>query len=62
MTEAEQLAWVAGLGKTKPEQARALHELLRYANGDEMSAADREICTRQLARLEAELGWKGRRS
>lgn len=52
MNEAEQLAWVAMLGKTPLEQASSIRELLKHANGDEMSADDRRICVAQLERLE----------
>lgn len=56
MTEQEQLEWVRMLGRTKAQQAAVIFDLLRHANQDRMSAEDRAICRKHLARLNREMG------
>lgn len=54
MTEHEQRRWLATLGPTRERQIAVLCELLRHANIDEMSAADRAIARTHLERLTRE--------
>ena len=57
MTERDQREWVRMLGKTPSQQRLVIADLLRHANEDHMSSADRTICKRQLDRLTRE-PWK----
>ena len=47
-------AWLDGLGTTRAARIVLLKELIRYANGDHMSAEDRVICVDALHRLQQE--------
>ena len=47
-------AWVEGLGTTRTARIVLLKELIRYANGDRMTAEDRVICVNALHRLQQE--------
>ena len=51
MTDYEQQEWIQRLGRTREQQRRAVAELLRFAQQDEMSAADVRICRQWLERL-----------
>ena len=51
MTEPELKSWVSSLGHSTAERMKAIEDLLKHANGDEMSTEDRTICRKTLDRL-----------
>jgi len=51
MTLREEFEWVTSLGDCREARLRAIQHLLRHAHGDQMSAEDRAVCARWLARL-----------
>ena len=53
MSEPEIKAWLSTLAPTTAGRIKMIQDLLRHANGDEMSAEDRTICTSVLLRLES---------
>ena len=55
LSELELSAWVESLGLSDSERATRIRELLRYANRDEMTAYDRQVCKEQLGKLESKL-------
>lgn len=55
LTDAEVAAWVNALAPTDTERLVVLRSLLRYANQDQMSKDDREICKKEIRRLQEKL-------
>lgn len=53
MTEPEIKAWLSTLATTTTGRITMIKDLIRHANGDEMSPEDRTICVSVLKRLEA---------
>ena len=51
LTPTEVRAWVHGLASTDAKRLGVLRDLLRHANEDQMSVADREICQQEITRL-----------
>lgn len=51
LSRAEIDAWLESLGETPRQRITVLRDLLKHAPGDEMTAADRDICRKELGRL-----------
>lgn len=51
MSEPEIKAWLFTLGNSTADRIRTIENLLKHANGDEMSPEDRTICRKTLDRL-----------
>ena len=53
MTEPEIKAWLSTLSPTTAGRIKTIADLLRHANGDEMTVEDRTICRVVLGRLQS---------
>lgn len=58
LTEKEIETWVENLGDSDTSRAKRIRHLLHYADSDEMSLRDREICREQLSKLDTKAGFK----
>ena len=54
VTEAEIKTWLQGLAPSNKGRIGAIKEMLQWAAEDDMSPEDREICERELAKLEGD--------
>lgn len=52
LTEKEIADWLENLGKNDTQRASRLRDMLHFANSDDMSLRDRQICRDSLSRLE----------